>query len=133
MIYLIDSVILFDIFLSDPKYGIASKEMLQKVMAKGKLQINEIIYSELSYHFPKKLLLDQILDELNIDFEYLSKDSCYTAAQIFKHYRHQGGKRDKILPDFLIAAHGYHHCDYLLTRDRGFYRHYFPRLKILEP
>ena len=47
-------------------------------------------------------------------------------------YKKAGGKRERILADFLIGAHAQIHADRLLTRDRGFYKKYFKHLKIIS-
>jgi hypothetical protein len=41
--------------------------------------------------------------------------------------------REHLIPDFLIGAHALVQADALLSRDRGFYRRYFSKLKILDP
>jgi len=57
----------------------------------------------------------------------------FSAGETWNVYRNSGGKRDRIITDFLIGAHALLKADRLLTRDRGFYRDYFKRLVILNP
>lgn len=47
-------------------------------------------------------------------------------------YRAVGGRRERIIPDFLIGAFAVKQGNRLLTRDRGFYRKYFEDIKIME-
>jgi predicted nucleic acid-binding protein len=44
-----------------------------------------------------------------------------------------GGSRQRLVPDFLVAAHAAAHADRLLSRDRGFFRSYFSQLVVLDP
>jgi hypothetical protein len=52
---------------------------------------------------------------------------------MFRVYPHRGGKRGRVVPDFLIAAHAQELSDRLLARDRGYYRDYFMQLNLWEP
>jgi predicted nucleic acid-binding protein len=130
MITFVDTNVLLDIFLPDPKWGNKSKMSLQQAFKQGSLIINEIIYSELSPQFSSKTLLDSTLKTLSIRIVSTDLESAYHAGQIWKEYRKSGGKRSRILADFLIGAHAEIHAEQLLTRDRGFYKKYFSNLLI---
>jgi predicted nucleic acid-binding protein len=129
----IDTNILLDIFLPDPKFGRMSKEVLHQQYAKGALLIGEITYSELASFFPSEKFMEDALHILSVQFIPSGQKVCYRAGEIWKKYRRSGGPRDRVLADFLIAAHAEVHADALLTRDRGFYKKYFPRLHLIQP
>jgi hypothetical protein len=131
MITFVDTNVLLDIFLPDPKWGLKSKKSLEQAFKQGSLIINEIIYSELSPQFSSKELLDTTLKTLSIRIVSIDLESAYKAGQIWKAYREAGGRRNHILADFLIGAHAENHAEQLMTRDRGFYKKYFSNLPIV--
>jgi hypothetical protein len=92
--------------------------------------INEIIYAELAPQFSEKKLLDETVKTLGIRVILLDLDSAYAAGAKWKKYLEAGGKRDRVLADFLIGAHAEKIAERLLTRDRGFYKKYFTSFNI---
>ena len=57
MITFVDTNVLLDVFLPDPKWGEPSKNSLDQAFIQGSLIINEIIYAELAPQFAGKDLL----------------------------------------------------------------------------
>lgn len=54
-----------------------------------------------------------------------------SAGRLWKSYRRAGGKRERVLTDFFVGAHAMARGGRLLSRDSGFYRRYFRRLRVL--
>ena len=131
MITFVDTNILLDVFLPDPEFGEKSSEYLERSFHEGSLIINEIVYAELAPQFSSQRLLDKTLLKLGIRILPIDRETAYTAGIAWQQYRRAGGKRERIISDFLIGAHALVHTDRLLTRDRGFYKIYFKNLKVI--
>jgi predicted nucleic acid-binding protein len=131
MITFVDTNILLDVFLPDHEFGERSAGCLERAFDQGSLIINEIVYAELAPQFNSQLLLDKTLTKIGIRTHAIDRETAYAAGAAWLQYRKAGGKRDRILADFLIGAHALLHADCLLSRDRGFYKKYFKNLKLV--
>jgi len=72
---------------------------------------------------------EDALNRLSVRFSALDAD----AGGAWAAYRRRGGSRARLIPDFLVGAHAFTQAEALLTRDRGFYRQCFPRLRLVDP
>jgi len=131
MITAVDTCILLDVALPDPCHGESSRELLERAYDEGGLIICEIVYAELVPQFQDRKLLDRALQKIGVSVQQLDTESAYCAGGRWMLYRKSGGKRDRIITDFLIGAHALNNAERFLTRDRGFYRSYFNELVLL--
>ena len=95
--------------------------------------ICDIVYAELCVHFETRRDCDAFLQDNEVCVQSLVREAHFLASRVWRKYRAQGGKRDRILADFLIGAHAKVQAGRLLSRDRGFYRSLFPTLSLLDP
>ena len=133
MITAVDTNVLLDILLPNEQFYERSAEALQDSATEGSLVIADIVYAELSVHFATQRDCDDFLESNGIQVQPLSRDTLFLASRAWRMYRQRGGKRSRILADFLIGAHGQEEADRLLSRDRGFYQELFPNLKLCDP
>jgi predicted nucleic acid-binding protein len=127
----VDSSVLLDVLLADPQHGQSSENALHRA-ARGSLIISEVVIAEISPVFAGASVKEFLLD-WQIRFVSSSIESAMLAGEMFRSYLERGGKRGRVVPDFLIAAHAQVYADVLLARDRGYYRDYFQKLNLLDP
>ena len=133
MITAVDTNVLYDILRPNLEFAQRSEEAIEKAGAAGVLVVCEVVYAELGGIFGAAEECDRFLEDNRIGVEPLGRRACFLAGQLWSAYRGRGGKRERILPDFLIGAHAQTQASRLLTRDRGFYREMFPELAVVEP
>ena len=133
MITAIDTNVLIDIFGADPIYGLQSKEAFRSCVQQGALLACDVVWAEVTALFPTVTTAQKALTDLGVGYSPLEVDAALQAGRMWKAYRAKGGKRTRMVADFLIGAHALHQADALLTRDRGFYRTGMPSLTIIDP
>lgn len=133
MITAVDTCVLLDVFTADPTFGPASRERLGVCLASGTVLVSAVAWAETSAFFPKPDGTEAAITTLGASFSPLEKRSADRAGQAWRSYRKRGGSRQRMIADFLIGAHASLQADRLLTRDRGFYRGYFPDLAVIDP
>ena len=114
----LDSSVLILLYRKQPGWE-AWRNSLQLAALQGELIISPIAFAD--------------LDRLHIFYDPITPAAAYRAGQIFLRYRREGGPRQHLIPDFLIAAHASVQADRLATIDRGYLRTYFPSLPTLSP
>jgi predicted nucleic acid-binding protein len=133
MITAIDTNVLLDILVPNEEFCDASVLALEQSAADGSLVICDLVYAELCIHFNTQGECDRFLHGSEIRVEALNSEAHFLASRVWRAYRKQGGKRTKILADFLIGAHAHVQTSRLLSRDRGFYGKLFPKLSLVDP
>lgn len=132
MIVAVDTNVIIDVLTGDRTFGPESKRLLGQAFDSGQLVICELVYAELVPQFDDRAALDAALDEMGLQIAPAGLEVAWLAGRKLLDYRTNGGGRQRILADFFIGAHAVLRADVLLTRDRGFYRTYFPELRLLQ-
>jgi predicted nucleic acid-binding protein len=129
----IDTNVLLDVLVPGERYCESSIEAIESSAMSGSLVICDLVYAELCVHFHTQRECDAFLEASRIRVESLTRETHFLASRAWRAYRKQGGKRTRLLADFLIGAHAQTQATRLLSRDRGFYASLFPALKLVDP
>jgi len=155
MITAVDTNILLDILIPGAQHGDSSEKALLRSLEHGAVIICEAVYAELAAHFPSQEELDKFLAETGIRLQSSNQKVLYLAGKIWRkfiqnrtdslicpscgssqtHSCQSCGTRfsfrQHVMADFLVGAHALVEADCLLSRDRGYFRTYFPQLKVI--
>jgi len=132
MITAVDSSALIAIISAQPNAADWVR-VLAQARGAGPLVCSDVVYAEVGIGFGDQAELDRVLAALGVQFDPVQADAAWTAGQIFKQYRRQGGPRTNLIPDFLVAAHAQIQANRLASSDRGYLRRYFPNLGLIQP
>ena len=132
MITAVDTSVLIAIDQGEPDAE-AWVELLVKARAEGGLRIGEVVAAEFFAVVMDEGQMSATLEDLGIEFAPTSFRAASHAGEIFRRYRDQGGPREHLIPDFLIASQAMIDGDRLASADRGYLRKYFPGLTLLSP
>ncbi len=155
MITAIDSNLLIDVILADQEFARPSAEALAAALAEGSLVVCETVIAEIFPLFGEQAEIEDFFRRTRIQVDRSSLGALSRAGAAWDRYRqrdrtvlvcqscgrsqsiHCGGcgtrieVRQHLITDFLIGAHAAEQADQLLTRDRGYFRTYFPDLKLI--
>jgi predicted nucleic acid-binding protein len=129
----IDSSVLLDVLIGDPQFAAASEACLAEALAADDVVICAAVLAEVQALLDTSASLMDTLSTLGIRFEPMTEQAAERAGHMNKRFRSRGGKRERVVADFLVGAHALLQCKGLITRDDGFFRDYFKGLKLIVP
>ena len=133
MATLVDTNVLVDVAVRDPRWLVWSRSALAKAERAGPLVINPVIFAEFCVRYEDPDEVEALLPPDHFAREGLPWSAAFAAGAAFRKYRRSGGGRERVLPDFLIGAHAVIRGYSILTRDAKGYRSYFPDVELITP
>jgi len=130
---LVDSNVILDVFLDDPKWADWSESRLEECFDSATLFINSIIYSEISIGFTSIETLETAVVKAGFQMLEIPKEALFLAGKAYLRYKRSQGAKTAPLPDFFIGAQAAVLQLSLLTRDVSRYRSYFPTVQLISP
>ncbi len=129
---IVDSNVILDIASDDPEWGAWSDAQVTKHHRRG-LAINPMIFAELCAGAENKAEVEEVVSDLKLEYREIPREALFLAAKAFLQYRRRGGTKTSPLPDFFIGAHAAVLGISILTRDKGRYAKYFPKVRLICP
>ncbi|GAB1407458.1 type II toxin-antitoxin system VapC family toxin [Thermomonas brevis] len=129
----VDSNVLLDILTGDQTFAEASESSISDALARDEVVVCDAVVAEVQAMLDTQADLIETLASIGVRYEPIHEGAAMRAGHMNKRFRARGGKRERVVADFLIGAHALMQCSALITRDAGFFRDYFKGLKVIVP
>ena len=129
----LDASVLIDVLIGDPVHADASEQCIGDALAREDVVVCDAVVAEVQAMLDTSVSLMDTLISLGIRYLPTQEAAAMRAGHMNKRFRARGGKRERVVADFLIGAHALLQCDGLITRDEGFFRDYYKGLKVVVP
>ena len=129
----VDSSVLLDVLSGDARFCRASEACLAQALAVGEVVICDAVVAEVQTMLDTRETAMDSLAAMGLRYLATTEAAAVRAGHMQRRFRDRGGRRDRVVADFLIGAHALLQCNALITRDAGFYRDYFKGLKVIVP
>jgi len=129
--WLVDTNVLLDVLGADDRFGVPSRNVLSECADAGVLVINQVVFAEVGAWMDSLEELDSLLPAELFRRDALPWEAAYLAGQAFARYKRAGGRKTRMLADFLIGAHAAVAGMELISRDGGMGRYF--KIQILNP
>lgn len=129
----IDSSVLIDVLIGDAHYADASEACVAEALAADDVVVSDAVVAEVQALLDTSVSLMDTLATLGIRHLPGTEQAAMRAGHMNRRFRARGGKRERVVADFLIGAHALLQCNGLITRDDAFFREYFKGLKLIVP
>ena len=129
----VDSSVLLDVLVDDPRFADASASMLTQALSAGDVVVCDAVVAEVQAMLNTRETAMDALVAYGIRYLPTTEQAAVRAGHMQRRFRDRGGRRERVVADFLIGAHALLQCSGLVTRDAGFFRDYFKGLKVIVP
>jgi predicted nucleic acid-binding protein len=129
----VDSSVLLDVLTADPRFAAASTHAVAEALSLGEVVVCDAVVAEVQAMLDTRETALDSLVEFGIRYVPVSEQAAVRAGHMQRRFRDRGGRRERVVADFLIGAHALLQCKALITRDAGFFRDYFKGLKLIVP
>jgi predicted nucleic acid-binding protein len=129
----LDSSVLLDLLVDDARYAEASEACIGEALAAGDVVVCDAVVAEVQAMLETTDTAMETLSGIGIRYLAVSEPAAVRAGHMQRRFRDRGGRRERVVADFLIGAHALLQCKGLITRDADFFRDYFKGLKVIVP
>lgn len=130
---LADTNVWVDMLKRDPQWMEWSVQQLLAARSAKRLVINPVIFAEMTPMFESLDEQRRFIGASAARLMPLSDETAWHASRAYAAYKASDGKKTGVVADFFIGAQAAVEGWQLLTRDKGRYKTYFPKIKLICP